>query len=776
MRIDDILERMTLEEKVSLCSGQNFWQTKDLSPDGLPALFMSDGSHGLRKQEIKTDGSGMDMMGIHDSLPATCFPTAVTSGSSWDESLMERIGAAIGEEARGYEVGLVLGPGVNIKRNPLCGRNFEYISEDPYVSGKMAAAHIRGLQKNGTGACLKHFACNNQELSRFNSDSVLDERTLREIYLTAFEMAVKEAQPAAVMCAYPKINGTHCSDKGALLTRILRDEWGFEGAVVTDWGAMNDRIEGFRAGCDLSMPGGSDYMEKEVVQAVQSGKLPEEAVNASARRVLRLMERAAGALKTGGGYSTEDHHALAREAAESGAVLLKNEGVLPLREGQKVTLIGAMAKAPRYQGAGSSHINPFRVVSPLEAMPECSFAPGCDDRGETNGQLLREAVEAAKNAEVAVVFAGLPDRYESEGFDRDTMKMPDGHIRMIEAVAEANPHTVVVLLCGSAVECPWTHRVSAILYLGLGGQAVGEAARDLLYGRANPSGKLTESWPVRYEDCASSACFGQRDALYMEGIYVGYRYYEKAKVDVRWPFGFGLSYTDFSYADLTADREKATVTVTNTGKRPGAEVVQLYIAAPADSGYRPVRELKGFRKVFLNPGQSETVTFPLDDRSFAIWQEGWVVPGGVYTVQAGPLSAEIAVPGEKLAIKATPWYDRPKGRPNQAEWEACLGRRYAEPVLKKGQFTMDNSVMEMKDHSLIMKVMYSVTVSAIAKGYPKEARTMDNPTFGMIILSSVGSPVRNMQISGGIKGGLFRGLVEMANGHYIRGIRRMLEK
>ena len=483
---------------------------------------------------------------------------------------------------------------------------------------------------------------------------MLDERTLREIYLTAFEMAVKEAQPAAVMCAYPKINGTHCSDKGALLTRILRDEWGFEGAVVTDWGAMNDRIEGFRAGCDLSMPGGSDYMEKEAVQAVQSGKLPEEAVNASARRVLRLMERAAGALKTGGGYSTEDHHALAREAAESGAVLLKNEGVLPLREGQKVALIGAMAKAPRYQGAGSSHINPFRVVSPLEAMPECSFAPGCDDRGETNGQLLREAVEAAKNAEVAVVFAGLPDRYESEGFDRDTMKMPDGHIRMIEAVAEANPHTVVVLLCGSAVECPWTHRVSAILYLGLGGQAVGEAARDLLYGRANPSGKLTESWPVRYEDCASSACFGQRDALYMEGIYVGYRYYDKKQMAVRFPFGYGLSYTRFEYSGLAVDKPSirsgeplsVRVRVKNVGSRPGREVVELYVAPDHKGIMRPVRELKGFESVLLQPGEEKEVCFELDERSFAYYEtriSDWYVEPGRYLIQIGRSSRDIAL-------------------------------------------------------------------------------------------------------------------------------------
>ncbi len=465
MNIDAIVKKMTLKEKIALCSGANFWQTKAMEQYGIPSLFMCDGPHGLRKQE-----NVGDMLGINESRPATCFPTAVTTGMSWDVSLMERIGRAIGKEASACDVGLVLGPGANIKRDPKCGRNFEYISEDPYVTGKMSAGLIRGLQANGTSASLKHFACNQQENSRFSSDGILDERTFREIYLTGFEIAVKEGKPGTVMCSYPKINGTHASDHKELLTDILRSEWGFDGMVVTDWGAMNDRIEGFRAGCDLSMPGGSGYMEEEVLKAVQSGDLSEEAVNASARRVLELVFRQ----RQTEAFSEEEHHALAREAAEAGAVLLKNEGsILPLKKNQKVTLIGNMAKTSRYQGAGSSHINPLRLVSAVDAMPDCIYVPGCDEKGNTTDNLVAEAVAAAKAAEIAVLFVGLPGKYESEGFDRDTLAMPDGHLQLINEVSKVNSNTVVVLTSGAVVECPWADSVKAILYMGLPGQAGG---------------------------------------------------------------------------------------------------------------------------------------------------------------------------------------------------------------------------------------------------------------------------------------------------------------
>ncbi len=770
MNIDAILKQMSLKDKIALCSGANFWETKAMPQYGVPSMFMCDGPHGLRKQE-----NAADMLGINKSRPATCFPTAVTTGMSWDVALMERIGRAIGEEAAASGVGLVLGPGANLKRDPRCGRNFEYISEDPHHTGKMAAGLIRGLQENGTAASLKHFACNQQEFSRFNSDSVLDERTLREMYLTGFEIAVKEGHPRTVMCSYPKINGTHASDSRKLLTDILREEWGFDGLVVTDWGAMNDRIEGFRAGCDLNMPGGSDYMEAETLAAVQAGTLPESAVDASARRVLELIQRATE--RKSASFDVQDHHALAREAAEQGAVLLKNEGsILPLCKGQKVALIGHMAKTPRYQGAGSSHINPFRVVSAVDAMPGCTYSPGCDEQGNTDEALLAGAAAAAKAADVAVVFAGLPDRYESEGFDRDGLSLPEGHVKLIEAVAAANPATVVVLSCGSVVECPFAEKVQAILYMGLPGQAAGEAIANLLCGVVNPSGKLTESWPFAYADCPTSGCFGTKDAQYREGVYVGYRCYDKANVPVRWPFGYGLSYTTFVYSDLQVEDGCVRVTVENTGSRPGAQVVQMYIAPHTEGLHRPVRELKGFRKVFLQPGERQAVELPLDDRCFAVWADGWKVPEGRYTIQVGLLSASVQKQGAAVPApswQAGSWYEKPRGTPSRAQWEQMLGRAYTEVLPRKGGFTMDNTVMEMKDHSLIMKIMFKATESAVAKGFGGK-KDYTNPEFRMMMAASAGGPLRGMQISGGIKGGLMKGLLHMANGHPLKGLKTMI--
>ncbi len=774
MEIEKILSQMTLEDKIALCSGANFWQTKKYEKYGIPSLFMCDGPHGLRKQE-----DAADMLGVNKSRPATCFPAEVTTAGSWDPELLTEIGAAIGEEAKEQGVGLVLGPGANLKRNPLCGRNFEYFSEDPYLAGKLAAGFIRGAEAQGVGTSLKHFAANSQELSRFTSDSVVDGRTLRELYLTAFEIAVKEGKPSTVMCAYPKLNGTHCSDHKELLTDILRTEWGFDGMVVTDWGAMNDRIEGFRAGCDLNMPGGSDYMEKEVLQAVKEGTLPECCVNDSARRVLKLVFRAAETLSEKAACDYEAHHALAKRAAAEGAVLLKNEGgILPLRSDAKIAVVGAMAKELRYQGAGSSHINPTKLPQPLELLPGAVYAPGCDEKGSTTHGLLQEVQSAAQNAETVVVFAGLPAQYESEGFDRDSLKMPEGHRKMIEAAAQANPNTVVVLLCGSVVECPWADKVKAILYMGLPGQAGGEAIADLLYGRANPGGKLAESWSYRYEDVPSSGIYGKMtDALYQEGIYVGYRYYDKAGVPVRWRFGFGLSYTEFAYSDLTVEGDTVSVTVRNTGKCAGAEVVQLYLAAPQQGLHRPVRELKGFQKVHLKPGESKTVQFTLTRRSFALWQEGWKVPAGTYTVCIGGLTAEVEKKGEDLSIPAWQkgsWYERCTGKPNQADWERMLGHSYTPPVLKKGSFTMDNTVMEMKGYSLMMKIMFKVVESTVAKGFGGK-KDYEDPDFRMMMNASAGAPLRSMQISGGMKGGVLPGMLEMANGHFFRGIWKMIK-
>ena len=776
MDIEKILAKMTLEDKIALCEGASFWETRAFEKYGIPSMFVCDGPNGLRKQSLS---GGMDMLGVNVSQAATCFPAAVTAANSWDPELLYAVGTAIGEEARQQGVGVVLGPGCNIKRNPLCGRNFEYYSEDPCLAGKLAAGFIRGVEAQGVGTSLKHFAANSQEESRFTSDSLMDSRTLREIYLAGFETAVTEGRPATVMCAYNKLNGIHCSDHRELLTEILREEWGFEGMLVTDWGAMNDRIRGFRAGCDLNMPGGSNYMFKECARAVKEGKLPETEIDNSVRRILKQVFRACKTLKTPFNCDYDAHHAVAREVAEQGAVLLKNEdAILPLAVDGKIAVIGEMARRMRYQGAGSSHVNPRKLDCPLDFLPGAVFAPGCDERGDTTDALIEEAVKAAREASVAVVFAGLPGHYESEGFDRENLRMPAGHVRMIESVAEANANTVVVLLCGSAVECPWADKVKAILYMGLPGEAGGEAIANLLCGRVNPSGKLAESWPVFYEDVPSAEIYDRMtDALYLEGIYVGYRYYEKAGIAPRWPFGYGLSYTTFGYSGLQMDGKTVTVTVTNTGSRAGGEVVQLYVAAPQDGIHRPLREMKGFQKVFLEPGQSETVSFRLEDRSFGVWQEGWKVPGGTYEVQIGGLSAKIQVAGESVTVpqwQEGSWYVSCKGKPKRKEWETMMGKPYTAPILKKGSFTMDNTVMEMKDHALVMKVMFKATELVVAKGCGGKV-DYENPEFRMMINASAGGPLRSMQISGGIKGGIIPGMLEMANGYFFKGLWRMIK-
>lgn len=776
MKIEEIINKMTLEDKIALCSGESFWETKKYEKYGIPSLFMCDGPHGLRKQERE---NGADMLGVNESRQSTCFPAEVTTASSWDDELLTEIGHAIGEEAKDQGVGLVLGPGANIKRNPLCGRNFEYFSEDPYLAGKLAAGFIRGVEAEEIGTSLKHFAANSQEKCRFNSNSIMDERTMREIYLSAFEIAVKEGKPSTVMCAYPKLNGIHCSDNKELLDTILRKEWGFDGMVVTDWGAMNDRMEGFRAGCDLNMPGGSEYMEKAVARAVKDGTLSEDAVNESARRVLKLVFRANETLKSKPSCDYEKHHETARKAAEQGAVLLKNEdGILPFSHSQRLAVIGSMAKNIRYQGAGSSHINPQKLSQPLDYLPGTEFAMGCNDHGDTDEAMIEEAVRVAENADAVVVFAGLPDRFESEGFDRYNMKLPQGHVRMIEEVARTNKNTVVVLLSGCVVECNWADSVKAILYMGLPGQAGGEAIANLLYGKVNPCGKLAETWWSSYEDVPSSKIYGKtKDAVYEEGIYIGYRYCEKAGKKVRFPFGYGLSYTEFLYSDLEVTDHIVNVKVTNTGNVAGAEIVQMYIAAPQDGIHRPARELKGFKKVWLKPGESADVSFGLNERSFAIWDDGWKMQEGTYKVCIGRLSTKINAAGENIPLpawQAGSFYDTCKGKPTRNEWEAMSGMTSIPEKLVKGQFTMDNTVEEMKDFSLIMKIMYKAVEKTIKKGFGGKA-DYENPDFRMMMASSAGSPLRSMQISGGMKGGIMSGLLEMANGHFFRGIGRMMK-
>ena len=763
---------MTLEQKIALCSGKDFWHTKVFPDSGIPSIMLCDGPHGLRKQE-----NAADMLGVNRSVPATCFPTASLSACSFDTELLAEEGRAIAAEAAAQDVAVVLGPGVCLKRNPLCGRNFEYFSEDPYLAGKLAAGFIQGLQENGVAASLKHFACNSQETKRFSSDSVLDMRTLRELYLPAFEIAVKEAAPKTVMCSYNKINGVYSSDNKALLSDILRKEWGFRGVVVTDWGAMHDRTAGFRAGCDLMMPGGSAYGEKTAAKAVKDGILPESYVTDSAERVAQLAQESCKVRKVP--YTAEEHHALARKVAENSIVLLKNENdILPLHPDSRIALIGKMAETPRYQGAGSSHIQPTKLTSLKDAFPNAAYAPGCDEQGNTTEELLEAAAQTAAKADVVLLTVGLTDAYESEGFDRESMQMPQGHLQLVDTITKANPHVVVILCCGSAVETPWADTVQGIVYAGLSGQAGGEALANILTGEVNPCGRLAETWPLRYTDCPGHAYYGCsfKDGQYREGIYVGYRYYDKADVPVRFTFGYGLSYTQFAYTDLQVHGRKVSVTVTNTGSRAGKESVLCYVCPPQDGIHRPVRELKRFCKIELQPGESKTVEFTLDDRCFAVWHEGWQIPGGRYTIEIGGLTAELPIDAD--TVKERPelinsWYQHPHGTPSQSEWEKLIGRPYHETKPQKGAFTMENTVMEMRDQSLVMRIMYHAVESVVAKGFDGK-KAYDDPDFRMMMAAAADCSMSSSQINGGIRDGIMQGMVEMANGHYLRGILRMI--
>ena len=789
MNVEQTLKQMTLEDKVALGSGKDFWHTKEMPQYGLSSIMMADGPHGLRKQPEEAD-----MLGINDSIEATSFPTAVLTACSFDEKLLEQMGKAIATEAKANKVSIVLGPGANIKRNPMCGRNFEYFSEDPYLTGKMAAAFIRGAESIGIGTSLKHFAMNNQEYKRFLSDSIVDERTMREIYLTGFEMAVKEGKPDTVMCCYNKVNGIHGSRHKWLLTDVLRTEWGFDGLVMTDWGAMVNRMDAYRAGCDLSMPGGSNFMEKETIEAVKKGELEEAYIDESARRVLKLVEKGLDGIKEDMQVPLQKNFEFARKIAEESAVLLKNEdNILPISEKETTAFIGTMAGKSRYQGAGSSHINPWKLVSASQACPEVAYAPGCNEDGSSNEVLLKEALELAKSKEKVVVFAGLTDSYESEGFDRDNMKMPEGHIHMIEEVAKVNPNVTVVLMCGSVVELPWIDKVKAVLYVGLGGEAVGEAVTNLIFGMANPSGRLAETWPLKYEDCISAGYYGNqfKDAQYREGIYVGYRYYESAEVPVRFPFGYGLSYTNFAYGDLKIDGEYVTCKVKNTGKVTGKEVVQLYIEPKGNRGYRAKRELKAFAKVSLNPGEEKQVQFKLDERSFAIWDDGWKIPEGMYDICIGKdshtmvLKKEMKISKEKtesvfvaeeIMKKELPqWYVKLQGIPKQEEFEVLLGRKIVSKPLKKGEFTMENTVMEMKEYSLIMRIMYKIVEIVVARGFGGKA-DYSNSSFKMMFYSAVDCSLNGMKNNVQMDNHLLEGLLMMANGHFFKGIKEMLRK
>ncbi len=653
--LKEILGKLTLEEKAGLCSGKDYWLLKSVERLGIPNIMVADGPHGLRKQPESKEN-----LGVNVSKPSTCFPTACATASSWDRNLLHSIGQGIADECLKEKVSVILGPGANIKRSPLCGRNFEYFSEDPYLSGEIAAAFIEGVQSKGVGTSLKHFAANNQEDYRMTINAVIDERALREIYLTSFETAVKKAKPWTVMCSYNKLNGALNSENKWLLTDILRDEWGYEGLVMSDWGSVNERVEGVKAGLDLEMPGGVAHNDKKIVEAVNNGTLYMKDLDKAVLRVLELIKKASEKIKENYDFDIQKNHGLAREAAAQSAVLLKNNGnLLPLSKSAKIAVIGEMAKRPRYQGSGSSLINPSKLDNAYDSMKsqkiDFKYAQGysymIDAVDET---LINEACDIAKGADVVVVFAGLTPLYESEGYDREHARLPENQNVLINRLLDVNPNIAVVLAGGSPVEMPWADKVNSILNMYLAGQAGGSAAVDLLFGDANPSGKLAETYPVKYSVSASSKYFpeGPRTVEYRESIYVGYRYFDTAKKPVLFPFGHGLSYAAFEYSDLSVSSENITdndtLTVSfkikNTGKTAGAEVAQLYVHDVESTVFKAEKELKGFEKIFLQPGEEKKAELTLDKRSFAYYSvkdKDWCVESGEYEILVGSSSRDI---------------------------------------------------------------------------------------------------------------------------------------
>lgn len=661
--IKNLVSQMTLKEKASMCSGTDFWHTDAVERLNIPSVMVSDGPHGLRKQ----DNEG-DHLGMNDSIKAVCFPAACATASSFDKELLYNMGVTLGKECQAENVSILLGPAVNIKRSPLCGRNFEYISEDPYLTGKLSSSYIAGVQSQNIGTSMKHFAVNSQEYRRMSSSSNVDERTLREIYLPAFEMAVKEVQPWTIMCSYNKVNGVFASENKKLLTDILRNEWGFEGYVMSDWGAVNDRVEGVLAGLDLEMPSSNGTNDKKLIEAVNLGILPQEVLDKTVERILTKTFEYVQNL-TGGTFDRDADHEKACQIERESIVLLKNNGILPLSVDKKLAFIGEFAGKPRFQGGGSSHINSHKITSALDAVKgsfNVTYAQGYATlKDVTDEKLLKEAVLAAREADIAVLFVGLPDSFESEGYDRQHLNMPNCQNELIEKVCEVQKNVIVVLHNGSPVLMPWLDKVSGVIEAYLGGQAVGQAVADVLFGKTNPSGRLAETFPLSIEDTPAYYNYqgNGEDVDYEEGIFVGYRWYDKRKLDVLFPFGYGLSYTTFSYSNLVVDKEiinegeivKVSVDVTNTGNTAGKEVVQLYVSDKTGSAVRPDKELKGFEKAELKPGETKTVSFELNQRAFAWYNvhvSDWYCGAGKYDILIGKSSREIVL-NKEITIKET---------------------------------------------------------------------------------------------------------------------------
>lgn len=778
-----IIEKMTLEEKTAVLSGKNTWETRAVNRLEIPSIALSDGPHGIRKQA----GAG-DHLGLNASLPATCFPTAAIIANSWDEGLGEALGQALGEEAAAQGVDILLGPGLNIKRSPLCGRNFEYFSEDPYLAGKMAASYVRGIQSRGVHACPKHFAVNSQELRRMAMNAVVDERTLREIYLTGFEIAVKEGGARSIMTSYNQVNGTYANENEHLLQDILRGEWGFDGLIVTDWGGSNSHTAGVAAGSDLEMPSPGLDSARELAAAVLEGRLAEDDLDSCVDRLLEAVLTVKGERKTFRTFDQETHHLLARRAAAESAVLLKNqEKLLPLKAGTKVAVIGDFAVEPRYQGAGSSMVNPIQVetmecVIGDSQLSVVGISRGYERNGDLDDILKKEAVDLAEKAEVVIYCLGLNELGEAEGLDRSHMRIPQNQIDLLETLAKVNENIIGVVSAGASIEMPWERNCRTILHGYLSGQAGASAMVDILTGNVNPSGRLSETYPIKYEDTPAFRNFPstERNAEYREGIYVGYRYYDTSMVRVQYPFGFGLSYTEFSYSDLQVDEGGVTFTVSNDGDCGGAEVTQLYIGLPEAAIFRPYKELKGFKKVFLKAGERKKVRIPFDDKTFRYWNcrtNKWETEGGNYLIMVGACVADIRLSG-RLVIKGTTGelpYDREQlpsyysgliQQVGEREFETLLGQPVPDGKWS-GELGINDAICQMYyAKSRLARLAYRCLTKR-----KKKSEDKGKPDLNILFIYNM--PFRGIaKMTGGmVSMEMVNGIVEMVNGHFFSGLK-----
>lgn len=785
MKYKNIIEQMTLEEKASLMSGANFWNTKPVKRLGIPSMMLTDGPHGLRKQAGKADH-----LGLNKSIPATCFPTAATLANSWDETLLESVGECLGREAAANDVSVLLGPGLNIKRSPLCGRNFEYFSEDPFLSGKMAAAMVRGIQSQGVSACPKHFAVNSQEYRRMAIDELVDERALREVYLEGFRYAVCEGGAKTIMTAYNKVNGEYANQNLHLLQDILYGEWDFNGVAVTDWGGNVDRVKGLIAGNQLEMPSANGMTDRDIVEAVKSGELDEALLDERVNSLLELLYDTLPAMRNGKHYTDEEHNAAARDAARRSIVLLKNDGgLLPLGSGKRVAVIGDFAQAPRYQGAGSSLINPTMLENALDELQKTEmniigFEKGFKRLGGKSAALLSRAVKLAQSADVAVLFLGLDEGGEAEGLDRENIRLRENQLELLDAVRRVCENVVVVLSCGASVETPWSQKADAILHGYLGGQAGGGAIADVLTGAYAPSGKLAESYPVKYEDTPSAPWYPGKETTseHRESIFVGYRYFDTAKKELAYPFGFGLSYTSFEYSNLFVTKNAASFTIRNTGAVRGEEIAQVYVSKPNSAVFRAEKELKGFAKLALEPGEEKAVSVTLDDHAFKYFnvsQNAWVTESGQYRILVGASSRDIRLEAKLELIGDTallpydesllPHYFSASAHDvTDAEFEVLLGRKLPPSVLDKSKPLGYNDTIEQGRYKRgFGRFLYNV-IMLVRKFY----LLCGKPIQANNIMFALNLPYRHLaRMTGGIIDmAMLDGILVMANGSFWKGL------